>query len=259
MFKIDKIKTLFDCSLCKRLLVEPITIPCGYSICKRHLDDQKKNGENKYKCELCNEDHIVPEKGFAVNKHIQNGLDIQFNKLKLNPVFDECKLEIEAAREHLSKIETLDKDPENYIYEYFADIKRQVDLRREESKHKIDTCSEEIIQSIENTQLNCVKLSKQSKKIEVEIEKAKDELNDSIDRFDNFEISEKKFEDIKQSVTILNKQFTKIIDEYKTSLLGYREYSFQFKEVDFKDAFGHLDVIGKVVQDLYFFCLRFLS
>ncbi len=37
MFKIDKVKTLFDCSLCNQLLVDPVTIPCGNSICKKHL------------------------------------------------------------------------------------------------------------------------------------------------------------------------------------------------------------------------------
>ena len=29
MYKVDKIKKLFDCDLCHQLLVEPITIPCG--------------------------------------------------------------------------------------------------------------------------------------------------------------------------------------------------------------------------------------
>jgi hypothetical protein len=45
----------------------------------------------------------------------------------------------------------LEKEPENYIFEYFEDLKRQVDLRREELKLKLDNCSDEIIQTIERT------------------------------------------------------------------------------------------------------------
>lgn len=36
MFKIDKIRNVFDFDLCSQLLVDPITLVCGYSICKRH-------------------------------------------------------------------------------------------------------------------------------------------------------------------------------------------------------------------------------
>ena len=251
MFKIDQIKRLFDCSLCKRLLVEPVAIPCGNSICKKHLDDQIKNEENKYNCELCHNEHMIPEEGFVINKHIQNGLDIQFNTLELKPVYDECKQEIQETRKHLAEIEALVKDPENFIYEYFADIKLQVDLRREDLKHKIDTYSDEIIQSIENTQLNCIKLSEESKKIEIKIEKAKTELNELIDCFDTFQISDKKFEDIKESVSVLTGRFSCLIDEYKDLLLDLNKYTFGFKEVVIKDVFGSFDKIEKVTQVLY--------
>ena len=42
-----------------------------------------------------------------------------------------------------------------YFNEYFEELKRQVDLRREELKLKLDNYSDEIIQSIESTKDNC--------------------------------------------------------------------------------------------------------
>ena len=111
-------------------------------------------------------------------------LVIKLNTLKLNPVYDECKNMIMEAQENVTKIESLERNAESYIYEYFEDIKRKVDLRREDLKMKIDTCSDELIKSIESNQLNCFKLSKEVDLLTSDIEKFKQELNELVDRFD---------------------------------------------------------------------------
>ena len=139
--------------------------------------------KNKFECELCEEKHYIPRKGFAINRRIQNGLSIEFNTLKLNPVFEKCRKEIYDAKNNIEKIENLEKDPEYFIFEYFEELKRQVDLRREILKLKLDECSDEIIQSIECTKKNCINL-----KLSSEIEKSKEDLNKLTDRFDTFEI-----------------------------------------------------------------------
>ncbi len=162
MYKVDKIKNFFDCDLCHELLVDPISIPCGNNVCKSHLDKLlKKISKEKsfFQCEICKEEHFIPKKGFKVDKRLQNGLEIQFNTLKLTPIFDECKKVIKTARERVAKIDTLEKNSEGYIYDYFEDIKRQVDIRREDLKMKIDKYSDEVIQSIEGTQVNYIKIS----------------------------------------------------------------------------------------------------
>ncbi len=114
--------------------------------------------------------------------------------MKLSPVFEECKGEIEDARNNMVKVELLEK---NYIYEYFEDIKRQVDIRREDLKFKIDNYSDELIKSVETNQRNLIKLSKEVNQITTNIEKSKDELNKLITQFDTLEFNDKKFEDIK--------------------------------------------------------------
>jgi len=45
--------------------------------------------------------------------------------LFLSPVFHECTKEIEDAKDNMFKVELLEQNAENYIYEYFEDIKRQ--------------------------------------------------------------------------------------------------------------------------------------
>lgn len=64
-----------------------------------------------------------------------------------------------------------------------------------------------------------------------EIKQSKKELDELITRFDTFEIDEKRFGDIKQSVGVLKTSFDQIIEDYECSLIGGKEYTFGFKEV----------------------------
>jgi chromosome segregation ATPase len=236
MFKIDQVNNFFDCDVCHKLLVDPITTPCGYSICKKHLD--KLLSEKAYKCRICREEHSIPKEGLVINKRIQNGLNIKLNTLKLNPVFDECKERLLKARSNLSRIETLQKEPENFIYEYFEEIKRKVDLRRECLKLKIDSYYNDMIKSIEGTKVNCMRLSKEVNRLTTDLEKSKKQLTELLERFDTFLISDKKFEDIKESACVINQSLAIIFKEYTDSLIGNKKYSFEFKEFQIEDVFG---------------------
>jgi len=253
MFKIDKVKTLFDCSLCNELLVDPVTIPCGYSICKKHLPDvvlvqDSNNSDKSFKCDICKVEHFFPKEGIVINRHIQNALDIKFSNLRLNPVYEECKKVIIEAQSNLAQVEVLDKDPEGFIYEYFEDIKRNVDLRREELKLKIDNSSDDIIKLIEKTKASCVELSKTVDKLTAEIKKLKKELNLLIERFDTFDIDDKS--DIMNSVIIFNKRLTRIVGIHKSSLTGNEDYSFEFDEIQIDDIFGCFKATEKVILKL---------
>ena len=55
---------------------------------------------------------------------MQQGLEIEFIKFELTPVYDEYKVEIQKANENVEKIESLRKNSESYFYEYFEDLNR---------------------------------------------------------------------------------------------------------------------------------------
>ena len=69
-------------------------------------------------------------------------------------MFEECRNEIENAKKNVVEIGLLEKNAENYVYDYFENIKRQVDIRREDLKFKIDTYLDQIIKSVEMDQMN---------------------------------------------------------------------------------------------------------
>ena len=161
MYKVEKLKSFLDCEQCKKLLVDPVLMACGKFICKLHLDKMlthESKEENTFICEICQGEHFIPKDGFVVPNRLQDLLDIELNKFAPSPMFEECRKEIENAKESLVDIGLLEKNAENYIYEYFEDVKRLVDIRREDLKFKIDTYSDQVIKSVEMDQMNLIKL-----------------------------------------------------------------------------------------------------
>jgi len=243
MYKINEVKATFDCDLCNKLLVDPVVMPCDNTICKTHLDKLITNGSNEkstFICEICQEDHHIPKKGFIINKRLQKQLRLELNALKVSPVFDQCMKEIDDAKENVDKIGLLEKNAENYIYDYFEGVKRQVDIRREDLKFKIDKYSDEMIKSVELDQMNLIKLSKEANQLTTNIEKSRKDLNELVTQFDILEFNDKKFEDIKASVTVINKEFHKILAEYQDSLISNTKHTFEFKELPIEDIFGRV-------------------
>jgi len=199
------------------------------------------NTKNTLICLICQEEHLIPKKGFVINNRLQKLLTLKLNTLKFDcQIYNGCKKEIDDAKERVAKIRLLEKNAENYISEYFEDIKRQVDIRREDLKFKIDNYSNLIIKSVELNQIKYIKLSKEVNEITENIEKSKKEFDKLTSRFDTLEFNDKKFEDIKASVAVVNQEFHKILAEYQDSLIGNKKYTFDFKESRVDEIFGQI-------------------
>jgi hypothetical protein len=107
MLKIYKIKSLLSCEQCNQLLVDPISIPCGFSICKINLDKLLENSieENKFQCILFHKQHIITIGGFVINERIQNILDSGSNKFKPSRVYEVCTKGINDVKDNAAQIE----------------------------------------------------------------------------------------------------------------------------------------------------------
>ncbi len=264
-FKCDEIKNLLNCDICSNLLNGPVTLPCGINVCMLHLTNC-----TSYECSHCNEVHQVPNNGFRLNKLIQKSLDIELNSLKFSPKFYACKKEIIETTSSVEMIDSVRSDPDNYIYEYFEDIKREVDKRRENLKHRIDIYSNEIITEINQCQESLRKLSRDINRITQSIDTSKADLKRLIGKFDTFELDDVKYESIMAELVVLKPEFKKLLQDYKRSLIGDKDYEFKFDQnMLVKQFFGCFDIKmtqvrakeKKDLKILFFqiikFCLKF--
>ena len=116
-----------------------------------------------------------------------------------------------------------------------------MDLRREELKFKIDEYSDQLVQSIDASQLKCTQLSKGNKLMKEPFIELNDELNKLIKDFDIFEFNDKKFEELKKKADALRIKLNNIMADYKITLLNNKKHSFEFKEEIVSDVFGNIE------------------
>ncbi len=67
MSKFEKLKELFNCKVCSKLLHEPVLLPCGKTVCKIHTQEIA----NK-ECNFCTKLHQITKDGFPSNELIEN-------------------------------------------------------------------------------------------------------------------------------------------------------------------------------------------
>ena len=128
------------------------------------------------------------------------------------------------------KINEIQKDPEIYVYDYFEEIKRQVDMRRENLKLEIDDFSDELIQQINKIQSECREIAKQINFVNSEIEELNEMLNEMNKYLD---------QSVKYSFVInLKEKIDSKLDHFKMNLTKQRQYWFKVNDSEIENIFG---------------------
>ena len=138
------IKEELTCKYCNEIYNNPITLTCGDSVCMHHLKELASASSPKFLCPLCSQENLT--QNFNVNKLVTKLLEIELHKFKLEPKYE---LAFKNFKAEITNLERILKDPENYIYEEIAELKRQVDLDRERLKSQIDELANDLIQQLE--------------------------------------------------------------------------------------------------------------
>ena len=132
---------------CKMILQNPITLPCGESLCLKHLE----SFNDQFKCFLCDEEHQMPKNGFKINKTINLLLE---NYFESNPLRNEIRESFNRLNQLICDYETL--DPEGYIFDYIRELINRVDLHREELLKEINDKSDQIIKQLKDKEQICM-------------------------------------------------------------------------------------------------------
>ena len=94
----------------------------------------------------------------------------------LGDIFSQTNEEIKKLESSSQELNDLIKDPKNYIFETISKLKRDVDLRKEKLKAKIDEISNKMIEKLNRYQQECydnigkIKLEEKTKDLIKEIE-----------------------------------------------------------------------------------------
>lgn len=125
-----------------------------------------------------------------------------------------------------------DLNPDNYVYEYFEEIKRQVDIRREDLKLKIDVYSNELINEITQTQHTYRDIARANEDVASKLAASKEDLDKLIAELAAHECST---EGCKDSIAL---QASDIINDFDEMLFDNTNYKFEFKNLTIESIFG---------------------
>ena len=135
-----RLKSKVTCFQCSKILNNPIELPCRDTICSNHLQEANCIKENKIKCIKCNKTFSIRDNNnFRFNQMAKLFLD-EFKFLSLNEML--LKKQIEDGFKCFYQMQKELVQSKNELalqcFDHFQELRRQIDLHREELKEKIN-------------------------------------------------------------------------------------------------------------------------
>lgn len=174
---------LVKCSECKYMLSNPIVLPCGNTVCLKHIPQQAKQ---LYDCHSCKIGHEVPDNGFASNKLASQLIDQYFGQYKR--AFVSC----ESLKSTIDEFELLKKNPQSHINEEVDKLMNKIESWRDLLIVQIREKSEQILTDMEQYKRECLKslsrLDDTITLVETKLAKKKVKLSQFFDDLNTWEI-----------------------------------------------------------------------
>lgn len=240
----DDVNDIIRCRICSKLYTMPVTLPCGETICQAHLNEFEISRDKKFKCDLCTDEHILPENGFQANKAIQKMLDINIDRLDRGEAFKNAKAAFETLNSKFETYELINTVPAFFIDEYFSNVINEIDLRRDEIKLEIDNHYDKLINDLKLTQKQCVIMSEANRRVSTDELK---QFRKEVDLFNKdlkmLDLAEHKLKNIETKSKILVNKIEFKLKEIKDFFLLSKSFSFKQPEVKIDaNVLGSLEI-----------------
>ena len=229
--------SLLQCDQCKNILKDPIFIPCGYSICKRHIDESTSHTKP---CGFCQNVH---KDSFVVNQKVSRLLDI-FNRTKsnLNNLTDKSKV-----------YERLKQKPVDFVNSRFDGLKREVEAERDKIvefvRSQVDLEINKCVKEIENHRERCLNLiDVKQPDLYMDISEINEKLVKSKQLLVSNKVSEDVWEGIDSEANLMFEEVRRKLTALQESLLDRCVYRFE-PEFDYNKQIDFGRVVVERVKD----------
>ena len=233
------IKEKLTCNYCNEIYKQPVTLACGDTICIEHIDKIiSSDSAKKLISPICNQENV--NQNHSANKLVEALLQIEIHKFELDPKYE---LIFNNLKREIQNLEKILNDPENYIYEEINELKRQVDLDRENLKSEIDNLADELIKKLES--YDAMLKAEYKTKVDLDyytglVESSKKQLDDyeKCLKFFSSKNEERSEKCIQSEVTINKLQPN--TKELKDKLLADLKITYHQAKIKKEDLFGKL-------------------
>lgn len=212
--------SLIECPICQKVLEQPVCLPCGHTVCKKHELMTSECESRKLTCAKCHISHSIPENiGFPVINLIEDLIKHKFDSRYVAPEHNAAICTLKDLREKVEDVKSKLKLTEDEIDTYITELINKIDIKREETKKKIDDEALELIQDLKaHKELwranltaednGLLRETKESiKNVENDIAKWQSELN-------LFEKISKKWKSIKEDANAAYNEFSEVEERF---------------------------------------------
>ena len=232
------------CNFCNKIYNEPVFLHCcGNNLCQKDINTiiTSIDTSKKAACPFCNTE--FENKTFIINRLLKSQIDKrELHNLKLDPQFENT---LNNLKDKMNYLEKAEKDPDSIICESISELKRQVDLDREQLKEKIDKQANEIIKKLESFEIE-FKIESKTRVKSVFDDDFKKSLSNQLQEYEKTlnsiaktnEERENKRLDIEETLKILELKQT----QFKTKLFSNKSIKYEPFSKNTGDLFGILDV-----------------
>ena len=146
---VSSSKSELQCQICGNILKDPVHLPCYCTICHAHLTDGSAK-DGRITCVECKDTFVIKDMHSKVNRHAKLILETEGH---LSPEEKAAKSQIQKLLNEFQQLyDQLQQEQSAFevsSYDHFAEVKRQIDLQREELKEKIDEIYLAMVKKVE--------------------------------------------------------------------------------------------------------------
>lgn len=219
------IKLAIKCNECLSVLEKPVLLPCGSSVCCKHLESLQ---EETFFCKSCEQDHHIEENNKIVIKSVEILINSNLKNLNLGPEYNSAFKMCNELEETINEMKTLRNDPAHFIKQTINRLKNKTELIREKFKLNIDDTADRILRQLNNYEKECEininsdDLKIKRSKIDDLLRKLKEDLTEWQHTFNDFGSSENEWKTIKKCSNETNVRLKKETSDFKKDLLQHK-------------------------------------
>ena len=176
-----KINEIINCSKCNERLDDPKALPCGETVCSSCVSTIHVNN-SKYECIVCNEQHIMPEKGLQTNKKLLTLISMQPTEVSRGKAFENLKKSLKQMKQKSKNLSFGAKNGIDFIKDYCLNLLNDAQLATEKLIQQINEYNDEFIKEIKEYESSCIKSYK------VVNQETKDKFINTADELEQFEL-----------------------------------------------------------------------
>ena len=158
-FEQNQILTVLNCSKCTKEYDEPRMLPCGNTVCNdciTALTISKNPNTNMFDCAMCLDEHLIPVKGFPLNKTLMTLIGQKPKEVYRGKVVEEFKLNLESIYNKKDKLKSDLNNGEDTIKQHCMNLRCDVHASADTAILRINELADSMIEEINKYETECI-------------------------------------------------------------------------------------------------------